>query len=58
MAEPTYERLPVEVDLSAIMRAWAKDFTHEDAEIVGTDYYIDVHRGKVCFILTLKREGK
>lgn len=53
-----YERIPVEVSLDTILNAWAKDFTHKDGEIVGTTHYVDVVRGKVCFILTVDKKDK
>lgn len=53
-----YESTPVVVDLDVILRDWAKNYKAQDGSlIVKTDYFVDVHKNKVCFVIdTYKKE--
>lgn len=56
MAKNKYERIPVEVNLDHILRSWGKEFTHQEGEIVSVEHYVDVTKGKVCFIVTVEKK--
>ena len=54
-----YETFPVTISLDTILREYAKeniklnnDFTH-----ISTDFFVDTHKNKVCFLIsTMKKE--
>lgn len=45
-------------DLGTVMRYFAKEFRpiEDNEEIVGVDYYIDVHKNTVVFELTIREK--
>ena len=53
-----FKSTPVSMDLDVILRECAKDFkAHDGFEIISTDWYVDVHKNKVCFVVhTMKEE--
>lgn len=54
-----YESIPVVVDLDKILREWAKGYEKDGVEIINAEWYVDVQKNKVCFVLgTMKAEPK
>lgn len=54
-----YKQIPIVVSLDAILDDWAKQYKPTDGFVlIDTQWYIDVHKNKVCFVLGTMKDSK
>jgi hypothetical protein len=53
-----FKAITVSVALDVILRKYAEDFkAHDGFEIIDREWFVDIHKNKVCFVIrTVKEE--
>jgi hypothetical protein len=46
------------VDLDTVMKFWADQYEARNGrKILKTEWFVDQHKGKVCFVITTMKDG-
>ena len=52
-----FKAIPFSMKIDVILRKWAEDFkAHDGFEIIDREWFVDIHKNEVCFILRMERE--